>query len=141
MIDEMKKAIFSRYNKHGIKFDTWEELKQKTGLTEEQELLCYYCGDKLLATDIYPYRKVVSLDHKVPKCKGGNNSIENTCLCCTECNIIKGTMEDYVFFTFLEIMNHYPIEKKLIFDEMFWGKRKNKIERQKKETKQLWELV
>lgn len=25
MIDE---AIFSRYNKHGIKFDTWEETKQ-----------------------------------------------------------------------------------------------------------------
>ena len=137
---ELKKAIFCRYNSHGINFDTWEELKIKTGLNEDKELTCYYCGDKLLATDVYPYRKVVSLDHKVPKCRDGNNSIENTCLCCTECNIIKGTMEDYVFFSFLEIMNKYPLEKKMIFEQLFWGKRKNKIEREKKPI-MLWELI
>jgi 5-methylcytosine-specific restriction endonuclease McrA len=139
MKEELQKAIFSRYNSHGIKFDTWEELKQKTGLTEI-EPLCYYCKKQLQARSPYPYKDTVSLDHKTPKCFGGENTIENTVLCCTECNIIKGTMSSQTYFIFLEVFNKFPNEKKLVFQELFWGRKKNKIERERKE-KMLWELV
>lgn len=44
---------------------------------------CQYCGEKLKRTE-------ATLDHIVPKSRGGNNSWENSATACKECNTVKG---------------------------------------------------
>jgi len=140
MNEEMQKKIFCRYSQHGIKFKTWKELKQKTGLKEKKDIYCYYCGVKLEAITEYPHHNLVSLEHKIPKYYGGKNTIENTCLSCLKCNIIKGTMKETTYKIFLELLSIKPEAKKQILEEMFWGKnaKNNKITKPKKF---LWELI
>lgn len=45
---------------------------------------CAYCRVELEFEDS-------TVDHKIPRCKGGNNSRENTVLCCNFCNNNKGS--------------------------------------------------
>jgi 5-methylcytosine-specific restriction endonuclease McrA len=63
--------------------------KRKVLLQTTQE--CYYCCVPLsLDTS--------TIDHIVPKSKGGSNDINNYCLCCYQCNQKKRTMsaKDYL---------------------------------------------
>jgi 5-methylcytosine-specific restriction endonuclease McrA len=54
---------------------------------------CYYCGVKL---DPYNWE----VDHKIPKSKGGTDSLDNSVPCCPKCNDEKGAM------TVKEYFNH-----------------------------------
>jgi len=44
---------------------------------------CQYCGRKFKPSEL-------SLDHVVPRSRGGPNSWENMVCCCTKCNVRKG---------------------------------------------------
>lgn len=44
---------------------------------------CQYCGVKILS-------KKVTVDHIMPRSRGGKNSFENTVCCCFKCNNKKG---------------------------------------------------
>ena len=50
---------------------------------ERDNYTCHYCGDKVTEDN-------VTLDHLIPRSKGGDNSRENLVTCCLECNSIKG---------------------------------------------------
>jgi 5-methylcytosine-specific restriction endonuclease McrA len=141
MNELLKKEIFRRYSKHGFNFLTWEELKQKTGLDESKELLCYYCLTPLQAHEPYPHWNVVSLDHKLPKYRKGQNNIENTCLCCARCNVVKGTMREATYKLFLELLTPTLEIREQIFSEIYWGRFADKLRREEKSKKELWELV
>ena len=54
---------------------------------------CYYCGIELTIYDS-------TLDHKLPRSKGGGNRRGNLVLCCIACNRDKGTMTAEEFLTF-----------------------------------------
>lgn len=138
MNDEMKKAIFRRYSKHNIKFNTWEELKNATKINEQKELRCYYCNDLLEPENKNDLRKVVSLDHKTPKYWNGKDTIENTVLCCTECNMMKGTMFEKTYLEVIGLLFKAGIKKK-VFEEAFPGRRAATLSR--KNNAELWELV
>jgi len=54
-------------------------------------------------------------DHKIPKCKGGNNEDDNLCVSCSKCNMSKGPLDiegfrekiiDKINF-FIEEINYY----------------------------------
>ncbi len=45
--------------------------------------MCQYCGDKFLQKDL-------TLDHVIPRSKGGTTSWENVVSCCSICNHKKG---------------------------------------------------
>jgi len=49
---------------------------------------CQYCGIK-------PGSEELSIDHVIPKSKGGKTTWENCVLCCISCNSIKGNRELY----------------------------------------------
>lgn len=74
MIFKFFKNLFSKQKRieQKIKDTLYKDNKQ-----------CHYCGVKL-------YREECTLDHVVPKSKGGPTSIENSVLCCTKCNQLKG---------------------------------------------------
>lgn len=52
----------------------------------EQENKCYYCDIEL---NLYIPR-FTHIDHKIPLCKGGSNTIDNIVWCCSNCNLKKG---------------------------------------------------
>jgi 5-methylcytosine-specific restriction endonuclease McrA len=101
-----------------------------------QGFRCHYCGDSLEMFAPFPYRKSASIDHVIPLSAGGTNEAGNLVVACHECNIIKGTMTGE---TFREMMSRLIIGSPLhrqIFDEMFRGALKKKMDRCASETKQ-----
>jgi len=137
---EMISALQRRFKKHFPK-KTWEEIDEYFLFTSNDELLCEYCYDKLYARQPYPHRKVVSLDHKKPKALGGKNSFENIAICCCECNIVKGTMDDKTFKELHSILNQHPNLKNRVFKGLFWGRLANKIKRENIKDKDVLEYV
>lgn len=52
---------------------------------------CWYCGD-----EVHPFR-TLSIDHMIPRKRGGSDDIENLVLCCISCNRRKSnkTIDEY----------------------------------------------
>ncbi len=51
---------------------------------------CWLCGDFMMAEDI-------SIDHVIPRCKGGTNELENLRLAHTTCNNARGDADGIAF--------------------------------------------
>lgn len=49
---------------------------------------CSYCGIQLVLEE-------ATLDHKIPRSKGGRTTLTNTCLSCHKCNNEKGDSLDW----------------------------------------------
>lgn len=95
---------------------------------------CPYCGHELLLKDVYPHKFVPSIDHKLPLSKGGTNAITNLIVCCTRCNIAKGTMEASLWKRILEKLDDIELREQFL-DQMFLGRLADKINRIKEEKK------
>lgn len=85
----------SRYNTGAVK--NWLSIKK---LLEKQEYKCVYTGKKLIPG------KNASIDHIVPKSKGGNNSIKNLQWVDEQVNRIKNDMTHYEFITFCKLISN-----------------------------------
>jgi 5-methylcytosine-specific restriction endonuclease McrA len=61
-------------------------------LIKEQNNCCFYCGLPFTTLKIVARNRfqLYTLDHFIPKIKGGANSILNMVLCCKRCNSKKG---------------------------------------------------
>lgn len=64
--------------------------------------LCWYCGIELIQCQMVNNRvlrnkNTFSVDHIIPKDKGGSNRLNNLLPCCIECNLCKKakTLEQY----------------------------------------------
>lgn len=59
---------------------------------------CYYCGNKLINKDGVI---MVSLDHVIPKSRGGKNNITNYLPSCASCNSSKATktLDEFRFYS------------------------------------------
>ncbi len=95
---------------------------------------CHYCGENLLIKDpIKPYRRSFSFDHKKSISIGGSSvDISNFAICCTQCNIVKSTINES---TFRQIITNLP--KPVLdkwFHEIWLGSIANKIDRLERET-------
>jgi len=123
MISElMKSKIYFRFDqpRHfpGI---TWKEIDNYFKFSKRTKMECEYCGCELKAQDKFPYSKVVSIDHIIPLSRGGKNKFTNIAICCTRCNIVKGTMSGKTFIRFMDLIK----QDEEILAEMFWGKKAN----------------
>lgn len=82
-----------------------------------KEYRCFYCNKRLIRKD--PTRESkTTLDHFIPKCYGGKDSIANLVISCDECNRTKGcsAVKDQTFINKLreihkEIFNFYKENK------------------------------
>lgn len=55
-----------------------------TCITEKWHINCCYCNTLLDSP------KKMSIDHVIPRSKGGSNHIDNLVICCEPCNTKKG---------------------------------------------------
>lgn len=69
---------------------------RRWNLFDLQKGVCYYCKISLLLHDQLNPR-YATIDHKVPRIKGGSGKSDNIVLCCLKCNKEKGSMtaEEY----------------------------------------------
>lgn len=80
--------------------------KHRDILFDEQGGLCYYCKRPMIKRWIHvdgapTPNDIATLDHKVPRSKGGKNRIENKCAACNTCNGLKTDMTDVQFFEYM----------------------------------------
>lgn len=71
---------------------------------------CVYCGESR--------RKLLTLDHVIPKCKGGENTWQNLVTACKKCNNIKSdlSVEDFGKIIKKPYQPHYLMMMKSMFD-------------------------
>lgn len=69
------------YNK---KRTTRSSKYSRASVFERDNWTCQYC--RKVGT-----RKTMTIDHVIPKSKGGQNTFENTVACCMKCNSLKGS--------------------------------------------------
>jgi 5-methylcytosine-specific restriction endonuclease McrA len=62
----------------------------KRNLLVRDNWKCCYCGCKLSL-------RSGTVEHLVPTCKGGKNTLENTAIACKSCNNLKGDMSLHAF--------------------------------------------
>lgn len=66
----------------------WNDARRK--IAAAQGWKCAYCPKTLVIG-------AISIDHKMPRSRGGTNNWENLCACCKECNHLKGSLTDTEF--------------------------------------------
>ena len=69
-------SIFDRLPKQEVKFN-------RRNIFARDSNRCQYCGKKYSTTEL-------SLDHVVPRSRGGESTWDNVVCCCLKCNIRKG---------------------------------------------------
>lgn len=67
---------FSRLPKQEVKLN-------RRNIYARDENRCQYCGKRFSTSDL-------SIDHVVPRSRGGTTAWENLCCCCLKCNVKKG---------------------------------------------------
>ena len=89
-----------RLNIFGIEPITPDRIRRLFITSIKSGLICSYCGEKMeLFAPRENFRMVISVDHIIPLSNGGTNDISNLTVCCTRCNLVKGTMtqDQFVF--------------------------------------------
>ena len=63
----------------------------KAFVLDRDNWICHYCETDLVAYDeVFP--DSATIDHVIPKSKGGSNEASNLVACCSSCNGLKGSM-------------------------------------------------
>jgi len=78
--------------------------KRRVKLLKKQEGVCAYCDKK------FDENNTPTVDHIIPKSKGGSYRLDNLVLVCSNCNTLKGNLTSYheakaravVFMKFVE---------------------------------------
>jgi 5-methylcytosine-specific restriction endonuclease McrA len=91
LIAKWRSQVFDgkvRANMRGVKntltMEQWEEL------VEQSEGICGYCKT-------FVGIEAISMDHRKPFCKGGDNTAENVIPCCLKCNRLKWQLPEETF--------------------------------------------
>lgn len=67
---------------------------------EQSKGLCHYCHYPMIR--MANEGRSFTLDHRVPRCRGGSNGIGNLVAACAACNNEKGELTDKEYFAVLE---------------------------------------
>lgn len=67
-------------------------------------LFCEYCKRKV-QSDISGLDDTLTIDHIIPKSKGGLNTKDNLAICCGKCNNLKDNGKVKALFNLLNIRN------------------------------------
>ena len=81
-------TIYSDKVKASLAFKIAVRVYHRTLLSEAQNHKCCYCGIKM--TEQRDYKNSSTIDHVIPKSKGGPNCVDNYVIACELCNGQRG---------------------------------------------------
>jgi len=81
---------------------------------------CQYCGST----------KQLTLDHVIPRSKGGNHSWDNVVIACEPCNSRKGDRTPSLARMILHTKPKAPMHPAVAFAEQFWREQQVNLEQQ-----------
>lgn len=132
---ELIKRIKARYNSHKVKSEllkidlpNYEEFKIIVFDSYNNGFKCCYCKKNLKIKDKYPHKDVFSIDHKRPLLFKGTNNIDNLCVCCAECNLVKATLTDKVYIDLIKVLKENNMFE-IYMKHRYAGAKANKINR------------
>lgn len=103
LISRRTTSTNKRLNIFGIEPITTDRIRRLFITSVKSGLICSYCGEKMdLFAPREDFRMVISVDHVVPLSNGGTNDTNNLTVCCTRCNLVKGTMKQDQFMFILK---------------------------------------
>jgi len=79
---------------------------------------CQYCGST----------KKLTLDHVIPRSKGGKHSWDNVVIACERCNSRKGDRTPYQAGMILRTKPRAPMHPAVAFSEQFWREQQVNLE-------------
>jgi hypothetical protein len=133
IIDETKlKQRYKKLNDTGKKYGKspieYQDLKNILDESIKNGFKCCYCDRNLTQKSIIKYYPdVYSFDHIISFSNNGDNSPNNICVCCHECNIIKSTTDEKSFKSYIKTLS--PEERFRFLKSSFKGRLANKIDR------------
>lgn len=77
---------------------------------------CFYCG-KGLTLNGFQRKDRMTIDHMVPRSRGGNGYYHNLVPCCKRCNRVKGDTKDLEQFRFELTMDHFQKKFRIRFTQ------------------------
>lgn len=75
----------------------------RLAIYKRDDFRCGYCGTRVRHIPWAEQKgkprppEASSVDHRIPKCRGGTNAPDNLVTCCDGCNTAKGRMTDVEF--------------------------------------------
>lgn len=70
------------------KINSARKRKIRSKLT--RKCMCFYCKRNF-------HKSILTLDHKIPKSRGGSNKLQNLVAACKQCNNKKGSMTHFEY--------------------------------------------
>jgi len=135
-IKMLKSATKRRYRRlverakiYGISPLSFSELWEVVLKSYREGFRCFYCGRKMrIRGDKEDFSDAFSIDHYIPISEGGKSSQDNIVICCTRCNLVKGTLRGD---TFREILSQFddPSLREKYLEEMYRASLPRKLER------------
>ena len=101
-----KHCIASIVSRYGYSINDYKLFLE---LLEKQDYKCHYSGLELIGGD------TLSIDHLIPKSRGGTNDISNLVWCHKAVNTFKGTMTEKEFIDFCQKIVDFTLNKKTNF--------------------------
>lgn len=76
-------------------------------ILRRQKYHCYYCNVQVSRKHPVGHPNKATLDHRMPRCRGGSNLRSNLVAACEPCNARKGSMSEVEFRWLL--VREYPV--------------------------------
>jgi len=111
---------------------TKEELYAKYIKSVQNGFKCYYCGEKMGLK--FENEKSFSIDHVIPRSKGGSDTPQNLIFCCAECNFLKKNSDVDWFLANLDRLKQRKLKREL------FKARKHPDDRVRDSLKQIFKL-
>lgn len=94
-------SLLRNCTKHGIDRDTTPSIEDiKKWLKDSEPYVCHYSSEKVTL-------RSMNIDHKQPVSRGGDNKLENLCICSASMNRAKGNMTEEEFVKLLEFIKGF----------------------------------
>ena len=116
-----------------IEKEAKEELYKDFLYCYERGFLCYYCGNIMNLS--WGTELSFSIDHYIPKSKGGLDTSDNLVFCCAECNFLKGNKDPDWF-----IANFNRLKKRRMKKEKYKAIKSSKDDREREAYKQMFRM-
>ena len=107
MVNRRYQSQRRRAKKLGLEPLTKNDIKKVLVDPYKKDFMCCYCDKSLLVKQSYPSKDVASVDHVVSLANRGAHYIDNLCVCCHACNIIKGTLPDNLFLKLINLIKDF----------------------------------